>query len=313
MGTKILDVDTGYSSSSNPSSIGIDASAVNYTNGTSGLSATDAQAAIDEVEARLDTAESDITTVEGRLDSLEDKDFGNVTSVSSSSYTVLSTDSVILVDASSNDVTLNLPTAVGINGKEYVVKRIDDASSNTYDVIVDGSTTETLDGDLVKYIATKNGSIRIVSDNANWQILDMKDTILVNATTDAGGSYGAAWTTLLYEDEETDNSNSYDNTTGIFTSPAPRTYCITGAAAVASINNGQDMYLGINHNNTASPTRSSDRARNSSGGALEYQCRVYDEIYLAKGDTIHIGIFSDATKNLLVSTNQPNVFTIHSL
>ena len=39
-----------------------DASAVSYVNTTSGLTATDAQAAIDEIEARVDTAESDITT-----------------------------------------------------------------------------------------------------------------------------------------------------------------------------------------------------------------------------------------------------------
>lgn len=51
----------------------IDASDASYDNSTSGLTATDSQAAIDEVEGRLDTAESDIT---GKAD----RDLGNLTS-----------------------------------------------------------------------------------------------------------------------------------------------------------------------------------------------------------------------------------------
>ena len=45
-----------------------DATDVSYDNSSSGMSATDAQAAIDEVEARLDTAETNITTAQGSAD-----------------------------------------------------------------------------------------------------------------------------------------------------------------------------------------------------------------------------------------------------
>lgn len=41
------------------------AAEISYSNATSGLSATDVQAAIDEVEGRVDTAESDISTLQG--------------------------------------------------------------------------------------------------------------------------------------------------------------------------------------------------------------------------------------------------------
>lgn len=50
---------------------GDDATEVAYSNSTSGLSASTVQAAIDEIEGRVDTNESDITSVEGRLDTIE--------------------------------------------------------------------------------------------------------------------------------------------------------------------------------------------------------------------------------------------------
>lgn len=50
---------------------GDDATEVAYSNSTSGLSASTVQAAIDEIEGRVDINESDITSVEGRLDTIE--------------------------------------------------------------------------------------------------------------------------------------------------------------------------------------------------------------------------------------------------
>lgn len=47
------------------------ASQVEYLNSTSGLIATDVQGAIDEIEGRIETNESDITSVESRLDTIE--------------------------------------------------------------------------------------------------------------------------------------------------------------------------------------------------------------------------------------------------
>lgn len=48
-----------------------DASAISFNNVASGLTAINAQDAIDEVEARVDTAESDISSLEGRMDTAE--------------------------------------------------------------------------------------------------------------------------------------------------------------------------------------------------------------------------------------------------
>lgn len=46
------------------------AASITYDNSSSGLSATDVQAAVDEVEGRVDTAESDVTAIEAKTDIL---------------------------------------------------------------------------------------------------------------------------------------------------------------------------------------------------------------------------------------------------
>jgi hypothetical protein len=51
-----------------------EATEISYSNITSGLAGGTVQAAIDEVEGRVDVAESDITAVEGRLDTIEGSD-----------------------------------------------------------------------------------------------------------------------------------------------------------------------------------------------------------------------------------------------
>lgn len=80
-------------------------------------------------------------------------------------YTALVGDTVVLGDATSGNVTVTLPTAVGGLGKVYNVKKTDSSSN---DVIVssndiDGATTATL--------TRQWESIMLVSDNASWMII----------------------------------------------------------------------------------------------------------------------------------------------
>jgi hypothetical protein len=80
-------------------------------------------------------------------------------------YTATSTDSVILVDATSGAVTITFPTAVGIGGKAYTIKKID---SSTNDVTVDGNGAETIDGAANYKLYTQYDSVEMMSDNTNW-------------------------------------------------------------------------------------------------------------------------------------------------
>ena len=83
-----------------------------------------------------------------------------------SDYTATATDEVIVVDATSNTVTITLPTAVGITGRCYMVKCVDD----TYTVTVVGDEVETIDGELTQTI-NQWENIQVISDGSNWLII----------------------------------------------------------------------------------------------------------------------------------------------
>lgn len=86
-------------------------------------------------------------------------------------YTATAEDDVLLVSASAG-WTLSLPTAVGIGGKVYEFLRTDDSPANL--ITIDPAGSETIGGSATVAMATKGESFRIISDNANWQIIEHK-------------------------------------------------------------------------------------------------------------------------------------------
>jgi len=90
------------------------------------------------------------------------------TSVSGAAYTVLLSDTSILIDASGNDVTVTLYSAIGQTGKRVNIKRID--TPETYSVTIEGYSTETIDDDL-NMLLYPYESVTLESDGSNWNIL----------------------------------------------------------------------------------------------------------------------------------------------
>jgi len=86
----------------------------------------------------------------------------------STNTTLDATHNVVDVDASSAAITITLPTAVGINGREYVIRKLD-SSANA--VTVDGNGAETINGAATKALSTQFETVHIMSDGANWIIL----------------------------------------------------------------------------------------------------------------------------------------------
>ena len=72
---------------------------------------------------------------------------------------------VVGVDATGGVRTITLPTAVGIRGKIYVVKKID---SSTNVVTVDGDGSETIDGATTALLSAQYSALMIQSDGTNW-------------------------------------------------------------------------------------------------------------------------------------------------
>jgi hypothetical protein len=90
-----------------------------------------------------------------------------VTSTSSASVTA-GTSPIIICDASSAAITVNLPAASISNGYVYYVKKVD-ATANT--VTIDGSGSETIDGGTTAVISSQYECLTIVCDGTSWYIV----------------------------------------------------------------------------------------------------------------------------------------------
>src|SRR5712692_4709899 len=90
-----------------------------------------------------------------------------VTSVTGT-YTVLSSDTVILADATSGAFTTTLPTAAGISGKSYTVLK-SDSSSNT--VTVGTTSGQLISGQSSFSLPYQYSVVTILSDGSNWEIV----------------------------------------------------------------------------------------------------------------------------------------------
>ena len=83
-------------------------------------------------------------------------------------YTAKLTDCVIIGNATSGNIAITLPTAIGCNGQFYSFKKTD-ASANT--VTITGVGGQTIEGAANKVLGTQYQTTSIVSDNANWWII----------------------------------------------------------------------------------------------------------------------------------------------
>jgi hypothetical protein len=83
-------------------------------------------------------------------------------------YTLTTTDDTVLCDPTSAAFTVTLPTAVGVAGKRYTIKKI--ASSNNA-VTVGTTSSQTIDGSTTFVIRDINQPLNVISDGSNWRIL----------------------------------------------------------------------------------------------------------------------------------------------
>jgi hypothetical protein len=81
----------------------------------------------------------------------------------STNTTLTSAHDIVEVTTGSSTITITLPTAVGIQGKPYCIKKVD---SGTGSALIAGS----IDG-VTNYSLTQQWQfVEIYSDNANWKI-----------------------------------------------------------------------------------------------------------------------------------------------
>ena len=107
----------------------------------------------------------------------------------------------ILVNNSAADATITLPSASSANERIYNIKKIH--SGETYKVIIDGDSSETIDGATTYNLYIQYESVKIQSDGSNWHILE-KNLIPFHAkiTRDAAQSISHDTITVVNYDNE---------------------------------------------------------------------------------------------------------------
>jgi hypothetical protein len=91
-----------------------------------------------------------------------------ITTISSSSYTAgTDGETVILANAVSNPITVNLPPALDNLERVFYVKKID----NVNNVTIDGDGAETIDGQPTAILSTQYQCLTMISNGYEWFII----------------------------------------------------------------------------------------------------------------------------------------------
>jgi hypothetical protein len=139
------------------------------TNTGDEVQATETVAGKAELATQVETdAGTDDTRIVTPLKLRTTPEFRNYNARIATPYTAAASDDVITMNVAGASV-VNLPTAVGIAGKVYCIKRLSAAGPNAVAVTPNG--LETIDGAASVSLNAFGQSVSILSDGANWLIL----------------------------------------------------------------------------------------------------------------------------------------------
>ncbi len=96
----------------------------------------------------------------------------SVTTVTSNA-TLDETESVIICNNGSTPITITLPTAVGIDGRIYTIKRDD---SSTKNVTIATTSSQMIDGMPTLLLTNAKEAVTLISNGADWKKLSSNDS-----------------------------------------------------------------------------------------------------------------------------------------
>ena len=120
--------------------------------------------------------------------------FATGLSVKASAYTLGLQDNVVLGNATSGAFTLTLPSAIGIIGRQYILKKID-SSMNAVTIATTGG--QTIDGASTASLSTQYQFLAIASDGTNWVVIGSNGSPTNNVAASFTNVTGAAASSLI--------------------------------------------------------------------------------------------------------------------
>lgn len=95
----------------------------------------------------------------------------NTTTVNSASYSLNANDDILLVSyTSTGAVSLTLPSAQCVDGRIIVIKDSGGAAVDN-NITIETEGSETIDGSATKVISSNYGSVKLISNGANWFVI----------------------------------------------------------------------------------------------------------------------------------------------
>jgi hypothetical protein len=119
---------------------------------------------VSHVDTATGIAEDHATVVSDNRVFFGQKDYRTVTTT----YAIIPTDNIILADATSAGFTVTLPSAIGLAGAKFTIKRI---NSNANNVTIATTSAQTIDGATTQVLTMPFSSFDLVGDGTNWQII----------------------------------------------------------------------------------------------------------------------------------------------
>lgn len=214
----------------------------------------------------------------------------------SSNYTALISDDNIMVDATSGNVTVGLPSASLKRGKVIKVFKTDGAW-NTVSV---GGTDLWAQGDTVKFI----------SSGTSWLISDLRrQTAFARYTIGTALSINTIAGVLAYQVLGEDNQLGYNTSTGVYTTKRGglvKVWAQYASSAIAlSTTQEACIYVYINGSSRGY------RCIQGNGASISAKPSIYTEYRVNKGDVIEIDTVSAIAANTVTAgATQNNILTI---
>jgi hypothetical protein len=112
-----------------------------------------------------DDGQSNFTTKNMSFDTLMKK---TIETIATTPYSQTENDEVLLVNATSGPITVNLLPAVNRSGKQITIIKTD-ASVNA--VTIDPNASETINGAATNSLASQYDKVKLVCDGSNWFIV----------------------------------------------------------------------------------------------------------------------------------------------
>lgn len=246
------------------------------------------------------------------VQTLSGKTYILVTNSYTANHTATTTEQVLLASASGGAFTITLPTAVGVTGQSYTVKKTD-VTANA--VTIATTASQTIDGSANYVLYTPTSVLVVVSDGTNWQIMPSTYTpppslgVYRNAADATGGEHIISWDAEDYQSNvATNQMHSVSTNTSRLTAPIPGKYLITVQTSWSNTTSNLRYYIKINKNGAGALNTGTLKMMNLNLGTSNSseQCGFLGScvVPLAAGDYIELQSRPPSGTQTIVSGSQ---------